>query len=393
MDIITCTLPGHFVRPRLNAALVLLCLMCQASSQELSIALRQSREDWLREVSFKGTYRVVRGEASTLRDAFDGNFHVVGNESTGGVESTGMIVKSGGKVRLSKHFASTPVVEKLSVDSSKIRALGFDEVSVDGLSAVLRDKFPGSSETALAGKRQGSSAGGMSFAAGKLSRFEVTPLCPLPFPPENLLDFEGRKGMGPWSGIVENIVIVENSKIELRFKGKTDAGVSVERDIVFDNSKTPPVVVSAVEKTVSGEVVFEFGSIYKDFVHCSGGWVGKRIIYAQSDRSAVGSQAFRVREWISDDLGNSEPNSDDFVLELGSDSRVLGFRGRHSNNSNLDLGEYTQKDLRAVTPSASVKQNGYRIVTILLMAIPVCLVAVLMVFGYFRRRCGTSRTQ
>lgn len=322
---------------------------------------RLSHDEWLSDIRFKGNYKIVRGWAKSLADGLDGKYEINENLDYDGVEATGFIVKTDVGVRIAKHFTAEPT-EKVEGGSKKVSSLGFDEVSVKGLSASLHDKFSNSRESVFVKAREDAHGRGVSYVPGMMSRYEVTPLGPFPIAPEDLLTLRNKTAVKDTVAPLESARVIDKSRTELILSGITDRGNKVERRIIFNNSRSPPSVESVSEKSTRPDgSVFEMGSVCLDFVMCRNGWVAKRVIYAQSGNSDKTNHAFRVRDWISPDLGDVEPTSEDFAMNLSDNSRVLGMTKQNTATNQFDLSSFTREDLRSVSaekvlPATSTNQ-------------------------------------
>jgi len=313
------------------------------ASEFLSLVsvVRAAVDEWHSRVEFACTFRARQSYAVSETAAFAGELDdqlAKGNAWT----ATGEFYKLGSLIRFRLDYGSKPIQAPppdhlpagIVGGDRLVTRVSFDEVRNSEVMATY--EFPHGEDdptnrlrfkavTEIDPQRL------RPYWAGASSRAELQPLNPLRGAKGHLI---GLRDFGDADHGESVSVGRTNDRVRIHFSRQSE-GYLQERSITVWMGADPPVIEDIVERCSARDGSFNLQQHVKlsDFVPCTNGMVARNVVAIKH----VGEGLVQVREWKSDDLGERDPDSRDFILITRANTLVHGLRSppRPSNGRKL----------------------------------------------------------
>jgi hypothetical protein len=372
--------------------------------------LRAGLDQWEREISFKSTFTSRGGRTKCLADPVTGAIepvHIV-------ARAKGVLIKDGADFRMSIDFERGPqwvqrgtphVGPRSRTNGELIGNIPVEQLSSASATLLYRPvvnvegadgwKTGGSAFVQPSTPDQAKSLNAANFGA------IVTPLSPSPkagLPLARLLDAETLMHVPP-SEVKRSVYKHGDDLVEV----VSEAGSDKLRLFIW-TAPFPPVLKALYLNSAGTANLgdYEYRVILLDFRECEHGMVPTRVI-ATSGHDRV--TPWRFKEWISDDLGDTPPTREDFVLHLPGETRIGGLKvlprivdGKRSLRMDDVPGEriasLPQSAADIVDPSAPPRQPAHtpdHSRAVLLIAFNSFVAVVLSGYAFLNRRKRRAR--
>lgn len=296
----------------------------QTLIETLSVGLQQ----WEREVSVHSTYTFRIGTATAPVDLTTGEFEAQRVSKV----ARGVLHKLGSKERISIQYEGGVQMSHANAENgpqsgSRLATNTPRDVVRDGTSQV---SYIPLAHAELDGKQRlyGGAVDvkslqdvdpGNSFQSGGILLL-VTPLHLTKLLGQTLERLDVVSGVTQVGSLRRQAFRLPGDEVEVLLEGTTSRGQQTSR-LIFWMQPFPPVLKSVVRRMSDVEERF----VFADFRECPGGYFPRRAVMTiqhLSDRE----RPIMFKEWVSTDLGEQQPTSDDFVLSLPASTRIRGLK-------------------------------------------------------------------
>lgn len=355
------------VRTVLIGTLTFLCVPCTVSSSEYDVdpdvaemmsVFVAAIHQWRDAVEFCCTFTYRQAWVASREDAEDA---LAGRWPEDEERTTGVHHKQGDRVRLRWDRGRPPVATDVAGGGVVFSEVSFDEVSVGPLMLAHRKRYgvqrdviwvtprPDRPDAMYrAGPTDGSGVHLTPFGAGG-GRGGI--MSPLEYLPKRIRDRGGRFRC--------RVRREDPDRVLFHMEGAwTNGEMEHQRSVrvTFWTRPALPVIERVDMLTRFGDdAPTEYTLLLSDFVECGGGMMARRIEGvsgpypppANAPEGQPHDKPWLAREWVSRDLGERDPQPDDFVVSVPADVEVRGLRSRPPRGEPLtiDLSQLTLDDL------------------------------------------------
>lgn len=327
-------------RASLSLTCIVFCLIapratgvCEAADDAPTVeALAVLIDEWQAAASFKCHFRRRLLRCSSVDAVLNGNGVEIPDEVFP-AKAKGWLYKLGPKARLGVDYdapprelgpSDIPGIPERSV-AKAVTNVSFDEVG----NAQFEIRFePRRGDFGDAAWIAVKPANRRSIAApGQRSTAWINPLTPLNSDVPNPLRFYEPGNSDSLAPDAATLREVSRDRIEVILKKHILSLQATESRSVVLWTKTSLPVVERIDNTIDlpdGRRIEDHVAL-SDFCNCSGAMVARVVRHAIPAPPRDGQAGFTLVEWRSDDLGNDAPTDDDFVIELGEQTMIIGF--------------------------------------------------------------------
>jgi hypothetical protein len=226
--------------------------------------------------------------------------------------------------------------------------VSFDEVG-DGRLEVRFEPKRGNYGNAVWVAARPEDRGGLACAGVRSSTW-INPLCPLDSGVANLFRFNPPGSLQATTPDDATVRALGDDRVEVSMSNVFAAPAAVRelrRLVVWTKPSLP--VIEEIDDTIElpDARKLERHVLLRDFRECGGGMVARLVRYIAQGPVRDGQPSFNVLEWRSNDLGNEEPTDEDFVIELGQETAIIGLRKplKRGEVHRLNIDEIKLSDL------------------------------------------------
>jgi hypothetical protein len=295
-------------------------------------ALAALIDEWQARADFKCHFRRRLIRSSSLAEALEGE----------GVEipdamfppgADGWFYKLGRKARLGIDYRAPPKELNASAipglppqsEAKAVTNVSFDEVGNGQFEVRFEPKRGTFGDVAWIAVRPENRSG--VAIPGQRSTTWINPLTPLNTDVPNPLRFYDRAATAPATPDTLALRELGGDRIEVTLSRSASPPSPTEsrRVVLWTKPALPVVERLDTSMSLADGGRLEHHVAVSDFQDCGGALVGRIVRHAIPGAPRDGGPTFTVIEWRSDDLGSQAPTDDDFVLELGEKTMIVGF--------------------------------------------------------------------
>jgi hypothetical protein len=399
----------------LIGTLALVCAQCAVVSSEddvapdvaemMSVFVAAVRQ-WRDAVEFRCTFTYRQAWVVSREDAWDGRWGSnVGNPEDED-RATGEYHKQGDWVRLRWDRGRPPVVTDVAGGGVVFTEMSFDEVSLGPLTLAYRKRYGVERDSIWVTPRHDLPdamyrAGPTDHVGAHLTPFSAGGgrggiMSPLEYLPKLMQERGGRFRC--------RVSREEPDRVIFHMDGAgTNGETEYQRTIrvTFWTQPALPVIerVDWVSRT-GDDVPTEYTLSLSDFVQCGGGMMARRLQSASgpypppanAPEGKPHDKPWLAMQWISRDLGERDPQPDDFVVSIPAGVLVRGLRSPPPQGKpvTIDLSQLSLDDLDTGDGfvAGARSQSGTRGRVSVLFGTGLL---VIVVFIYYTRRLAAKR--